>query len=283
MPGRSYRFVLVDVFTDVPMTGNQLAVFTNAQGLTDAEMQTLAREFNFSETAFVLPPTGEGDIRARIFTPVRELPFAGHPTLGVAFVVAGPLQKVLLTIETGQGLVPVLLEREGAKLVFGSMEQPVPSIEPVPDPQPLLAALGVERSVLPVERYDNGVQHLLVTLETAEQVAALKPDQKLLAEAAGVAGVSCFAASGTTVKTRMFAPELGVGEDPATGSAAGPLAVHLARHGRIAWGEEIQVSQGAEIGRPSALVAKAEGGPEGIERVQVGGSAVVVARGEFAL
>lgn len=280
---RTYRFVIVDVFTDTPFTGNQLGVFTNATGLTDAEMQMLARELNFSETTFVLPPGGDADIRMRIFTPARELPFAGHPTLGTAFVVAGPLQKVLLRIETAAGMVPVTLEREGARIVFGRMEQPIPSHEPVADTGPLLTALGVAGSTLPVERYDNGVVHLLVTLATGAEVAALKPDMRALAEAAGVAGVSCFSADGARVKTRMFAPELGVGEDPATGSAAGPLAVHLARHGLIAWGEEIEIAQGAEIGRPSTLYARAEGDARSVMRVEVGGSAAVVARGEFTL
>lgn len=280
---RTYRFVIADVFTDAPFAGNQLGVFTNASGLSDAEMQMLARELNFSETTFVLPPEGDADIRMRIFTPAHELPFAGHPTLGTAFVVAGPLQKVVLRVETAAGVVPVTLDREGARIVFGWMEQPLPTVEPVDDPSALFGALGVSGSVLPVERYDNGVSHLLVMLETEAEVAALKPDLRALAEAAGVAGVSCFAVSGTRVKTRMFAPELGVGEDPATGSAAGPLAVHLARHGRIAWGEEIEFAQGAEIGRPSTLFARAEGGREGITRVAVGGSARVVARGEFTL
>lgn len=280
---RTYRFVIADVFTDVPFAGNQLGVFTNASGLSDAEMQMLAAELDFSETTFVLPPDGDADIRMRIFTSVQELPFAGHPTLGTAFVVAGPLQKVVLRIETAAGIVPVTLDREGARIVFGRMEQPIPTIEAIDDPSALLAALGVSGSVLPVERYDNGVVHLLVTLETEDEVAALKPDLRALAEAAGAAGVSCFAASGTRVKTRMFAPELGADEDAATGSAAGPLAVHLARHGRIAWGEEIEIAQGAEIGRPSTLYALAEGAPDGITRVAVGGSARVVARGEFTL
>jgi trans-2,3-dihydro-3-hydroxyanthranilate isomerase len=219
----------------------------------------------------------------RIFTPVRELPFAGHPTLGTAFAVAGPLQSLLLRIETAAGVVPVLLEREGATLVFGRMQQPLPTVAEVADTGALFDALGVSGSVLPVERYDNGVEHLLVTLKGEAEVAALEPDMRLLANVAGDAGVSCFAVSGTTVTTRMFAPGLGASEDPATGSAAGPLAVHLARHGRIAWGEEIEISQGAEVGRPSTLFARAEGGAAGATLVEVGGSAVVVARGEFAV
>lgn len=280
---RTYRFVIADVFTDRPFSGNQLGVFTNAVGLTDVQMQSLARELGFSETTFVLPPESGGHVRMRIFTPSRELPFAGHPTLGTAFVLAGPLQKVLLDIETGIGIVPVLLEREGARIVFGRMQQPVPVIEPLEDPSPLLAALGVGGAVMPVERYDNGVRHLLVALGSEAEVAGLRPDAALLADTAGDATVSCFAAGGPKVKTRVFAPDLGVFEDAATGSAAGPLAVHLARHGRIAWGEEIEISQGAEIGRPSTLYARAEAEDGAVTRVEVGGAAVVVARGEFSV
>lgn len=280
---RTYRFMIADVFTDVPFAGNQLGVFTNATGMTGAEMQMLAVELGFSECTFVLPPEGDGDIRMRIFTPVRELPFAGHPTLGTAFVVAGPLQRVVLRIETARGTVPVTLEREGARIVFGRMEQPIPAVEPYTDPEPLFAALGVAGSLLPVERYDNGTPHVYVALETDAEVAALEPDILALEAVLGPTGACCFASDGTRVKARMFGPGLGVAEDPATGSAAGPLAVHLTRHGRIAWGEEITIAQGAEIGRPSTLYACAEGGPDGVTRVEVGGSARVVAQGEFSL
>jgi len=280
---RTYRFVIVDVFTDTPFTGNQLGVFTNAIGLSDDEMLMLARELHFSETTFVLPPEADGDVRMRIFTPVRELPFAGHPTLGTAFVLAGPLQKVIITLETARGTVPVTLDREGAEIIFGRMEQPIPTIEPYADSEALFAALGVAGSLLPVERYDNGTPHLYVMLETEAEVAALVPDIAALGKLVGPTGVSVFAADGTRVKARMFGPELGVVEDPATGSAAGPLAVHLARHGLIEWGEEITIAQGAEVDRPSTLYARAEGEGDEIVRVEVGGSARVVARGEFAV
>lgn len=280
---RTYRFVIVDVFTDTPFAGNQLGVFTNATGLSDDEMLMLARELHFSETTFVLPPEADGDVRMRIFTPVRELPFAGHPTLGTAFVLAGPLQKVIITLETARGTVPVALEREGAEIVFGRMEQPIPTIEPYADMERLFAALGVAGSLLPVERYDNGTPHIYVTLETEAEVAALAPDIAVIGSLVGPTGVTVFAAEGTRVKARMFGPELGVIEDPATGSAAGPLAVHLARHGLIAWGDEITISQGAEVNRPSTLYARAEGAGDEITRVEVGGSARVVARGEFSL
>jgi len=277
------RYVVADVFTDVPLAGNQLAVFTDGRTLDTEVMQALALEVGFSETVFVLPPEGDGDVRIRIFTPRNELPFAGHPTLGTAFVLGGPLQRSTITIETARGDVPVTLERDDSgRIVFGRMVQPVPEVAPFADTEPLFAALGVAGSELPVERYDNGAEHLFVALQSEEAVAGLRPDLRAL-ERFGVAGVNCFAGSGAHWKTRMFSPLDGVGEDAATGSAAGPLACHLARHGRIEWGREIVVTQGAEIGRPSTLVARAEGRDGLIHAVEVGGAAVIVARGEFRL
>ena len=271
------RYVVADVFTDTPLTGNQLGVFTDARDVPDGLMQLLAKELNFSETVFVLPKEGDGHARIRIFTPARELPFAGHPTLGAAFVLGAPLQLDEIRLETGAGVVPVRLEREEARIVFGRMEQPYPTVEPFGDDEAgLLAALGVERAELPVDVYDNGMRHAYVALASAEAVAGLDPDFRALARF-GV-GVSCFAGEGGRWKTRMFAPAHGVDEDPATGSAAGPLALHLVRHGRVEPGRQIEIAQGAEIGRPSTLYATADA-----ERVEVGGSAVVVARGEFRL
>jgi trans-2,3-dihydro-3-hydroxyanthranilate isomerase len=276
----SYRYVVADVFTDRPLAGNQLAVFTDARELPEELLQPLAREMNLSETVFVLPSTGEGHVRIRIFTPAIELPFAGHPILGTAFVLAAPLQLDEIVLETLSGLVPVRLERDGPRIVFGRMTQPVPSWQPYEDEGALLAALGVDRSELPVEVYDVG-PHVYVALSSAEEVAALEPDLGALGRQR--VGANCFAPVDGGWKTRMFAPGFGVPEDPATGSAAGPLAVHLARHGRTAWGEEIEIAQGAEIGRPSTLYARAEGSADAVERVEVGGSAVIVARGEFRL
>lgn len=281
---RRFRYVVIDVFTDKALTGNQLAVFTDARDLTSEDMQNLTREMNFSESVFVLPPTSrdDADVRIRIFMPSGELPFAGHPVLGAAFVLGGPLQKIELRLETLSGVVPVLLEREGPRIVFGSMEQPIPRWEPVANAADVLAALGVSASGLPVERYELGPGHLYVELGSAAEVAALSPDLAALARATSD-GANCFARDGARWKTRMFAPADGVAEDPATGSAAGPLAIHLARHGRIAWGEQIEIVQGVELGRPSTLFAQADGSAERIERVTVGGSAVTVARGEFSI
>jgi trans-2,3-dihydro-3-hydroxyanthranilate isomerase len=282
MPSR-YRYVVCDVFTDRPLEGNQLAVFTDARELPEELLQPLAREMNFSETVFVYPASGEGHVRVRIFTPNVEVLFAGHPTLGTAFVLGGPMQLPEIRLETAAGVVPVRLEREGARIVFGWMSQPLPTVQPYEDEAALLDALGVERSELPVEVYDNGLAHVFVCLASPGQVARLKPDLARLAELSGLLGCNCFAGSETRWKTRMFAPAGGVPEDPATGSAAGPLAVHLVRHGRVRPGQEIEISQGAEIGRPSKLHARADGTPDAIERVEVGGSAVIVARGEFRL
>ncbi|HKC22367.1 MAG TPA: PhzF family phenazine biosynthesis isomerase, partial [Gaiellaceae bacterium] len=160
----SLRYVVADVFTDTPLTGNQLAVFTDGRDVDDELMQKLAKEMNFSETVFVLPSDADAHARIRIFTPATELPFAGHPVLGSAFVLAGPLQLPEIVLETGAGLVPVALEREGPRIVFGRMRQPLPTVEPFAAAKALLAALGVARSELPVELYVNGPRHVYVTL-----------------------------------------------------------------------------------------------------------------------
>ena len=280
---RRLRYVVADVFTDTPLTGNQLAVFTDARDLDELTMQALAREMKFAESVFVLPPRADdADVRIRIFTPANELPFAGHPVLGSAFVLGGPLSKIVIRLETGVGVVPVELEREGPRIVFGWMEQPVPEWELFAGKDELLGALGVGDSQLPVELYRSGPGHVYVALGSTDDVTALAPDFAALARVT-TAGANCFAQADGGWKTRMFAPGIGVAEDAASGSAAGPLAIHLSRHGRIAFGEQIEIAQGAEIGRPSTLYARAEGSAERIERVQVGGSAVVVARGEFRI
>jgi trans-2,3-dihydro-3-hydroxyanthranilate isomerase len=279
---RRLRYVVADVFTDRPLAGNQLAVFTDARDLDSETMQALALEMGFSESVFVLPAEGDGDVRIRIFTPRVELPFAGHPVLGTAFVLGGPLQRGVLGLETGSGIVPVELERDDSgAIVFGRMTQPVPTVEPYPKLEELLAALGVPEPALPVERYDNGVQPTIVVLRSREEVAALRPDLAALDALEVMA--SCVAGSGASWKTRMFAPYGGVSEDPATGSAAGPLACHLCRHGLAEWGEWIEIEQGTEIGRPSTLFARASGSGDTIEQVEVRGRAVIVARGEFRL
>jgi len=161
------------------------------------------------------------------------------------------------------------------------MMQPIPAWEPFPRERELLAALGAGESRLPVELYRNGPAHVYVQLESENAVTVLRPDLAALTDL-GVAA-NCFAGRGRSWKTRMFYPSAGVPEDPATGSAAGPLAIHLARHGRIGFGEQIEIRQGAEIGRPSLLYAKATGDRDKITSVEVAGAAVIVAEGRFRI
>jgi trans-2,3-dihydro-3-hydroxyanthranilate isomerase len=277
------RYVLLDVFTDTPLAGNPLAVFSSGEGLSAQTMQALARELNLSETVFVLAPQSGGDARLRIFTPVAELPFAGHPVLGSAIVVGSTLALEVVRLETGAGVVPVTLRRShDDRAASGWMSQPLPSCEAFDRAVELLDALDLAESQLPVTAYVNGPRHVLVALGSEAEVAALEVDMGALARL-GPMCVSCFAGEGLRYRTRVFAPALGVPEDPATGSAAGPLAIHLARHERVAFGEELEIRQGQELGRPSLLRARVTGSRERIERVEVGGSAVVVARGEFML
>jgi trans-2,3-dihydro-3-hydroxyanthranilate isomerase len=270
-----HDYVIADVFTDVALAGNQLAVFPDASGVPDELLQPLAREIGFSETTFVYA----GD-RVRIFTPGQELPFAGHPVLGTAAVLAAMRGADKVELATGRGPIAVVFDANGR----GRMTQPVPTWTPFAgDEGELFAALGVGGSALPVEVYDNGVQHLYVVLGTIDEVSALRPDGGRLAAAVGNTGVNCIAGSGIAWRSRMFGIGLGVVEDPATGSAAGPLTVHLARHGRIAWGEEITITQGVEMQRPSTLYAVAHGSESSIGAVEVAGDTVVVGRGSFEL
>jgi trans-2,3-dihydro-3-hydroxyanthranilate isomerase len=284
---KMYRYTVADVFTDTPLQGNQVAVFTDATGLSGEVMQRTAREMKLSETVFVLRKEDPGaHLRVRIFTPTMELPFAGHPVLGTAFVVGRAMGSNVVRLETGAGVVPVTLTRPdgGGEPIYGEMQQPIPSVEPFEAVEELVAGLGAapDHGALPIEAYRNGPVHVYIEFPSEETIAALEPDIGALARL-GEYGINCFAGSGSRVKNRMFAPALGVPEDPATGSAAGPMAVHLARFDRIEYGSEIEIVQGVEIGRPSLLRARVEGSAERIEGVFVGGSAVIVARGEYRL
>jgi len=275
-----HRYLLADVFATAPLEGNQLAVFPEADGLPAALMQRLALELKLSETVFVLAAEAGGDARLRIFTPAAELPFAGHPVLGSAIVLAAERGLERLVLETGAGPVQLGVTLTGERAGEGTMLQPLPRWRAFEREAELLAALGLTRSLLPVEAYTNGPTHVYVALDGQPALSALAPDMRALS-ALGEIGVSCVARAGRAFATRVFAPALGVDEDPATGSAAGPLAVHLARHRWAEFGRQIEIRQGAELGRPSLLLATAVGSGEALERVEVAGAAVIVARGEF--
>ena len=284
-PDGEYRYIMCDVFTDRPLQGNQLAVFPDASTIPSHLLQPLAREIGFSETVFVYPPDGDETARIRIFTTAVELPFAGHPVLGTAVVLGAEERLREVHLGTGRGVIAVALDWDARGAPFGWMEQPLPLVSAVNDDRSLLSALGLHRSELPVERYDNGVGHVYVALPDEEAVAALTPDMTALARVGretpgGIVGVNCFAGAGRRWKTRMFAPVEGF-EDPATGSAAGPLAVHLVRHGLVPAGETIEISQGDEIGRPSTLRARIGADGADVRLVEVGGQAVIVGYGAF--
>ena len=279
----SHAYAVADVFTDAPLEGNQVAVYFDAADLSDAQMQRTAREMNLSETVFVLPGDADADASVRIFTPTAELPFAGHPILGTAFILAGEdTEAATIRLRTKAGVIALELTRRDGEVTFAEMRQPLPTVTPFAEPEALLAALGTTHAVLPIEAYDNGPVHVMVALPDEAAVAAVVPDLGALGRL-GTMGVSCFAGTGTRFKTRMFAPSLGVPEDPATGSAAGPLAVHLVRHGVVEPGTTIEIHQGAEIARPSLLRARVEGSRDKVDAVFVGGAAVVVARGHYQL
>ena len=179
-------------------------------------------------------------------------------------------------------MVPVQFKRRAGEASFGRMAQPLPTPEEPPPEEPLLEALGIAESGLPIRAYRNGPLHVYVALPTEDAVSALRPDLSALEQLTPCC-VSCFAPRPTSigVRTRVFCPGLGVPEDPATGSAAGPLALHLIDNDRLEFGEQLEIHQGEEIGRPSVLFAQADGTPDNLEAIKVGGYAVQVAQGHY--
>lgn len=277
-----FRYVRCDVFSAKPFGGNPLAVFTDARGLDSSTMQAIALEMNLSETVFILPAASGGLARIRIFTPRVELDFAGHPTIGAAFVLSRPLQTDRLMLETGVGSIAVRVDREGADPRAAWLELPLPDAEAFDASAKLLAALGLSDAVTPIQRYRFGVTHVLVQLADPQAVASLTPDLAALSRLGGF-GVVVFAQDQSTVRARVFAPGLGVSEDPATGSAVAPMAFHIHRFGATPSNHRLTVAQGVELGRPSTL--QAEYAYEGAElrRIFVGGECVLLGRGEWSL
>lgn len=271
-----HEYLVVDAFAERPLEGNPVAVFFDAADLPAALMRRIAGEMNLSEVAFVLPPEHGGDARIRIFTPVCELPFAGHPLLGTAVAIEDVWGRDRLRLETAMGIVPVELDPGAAPFV--RMGHPIPTWAPYEHAGELLAALGVADSTVPVEVYRNGPRHVFVGMADVPALSALNPDHRALAAFPDMAA-NCFAGAGNRWRNRMFSPAYGVVEHAATGSAAGSLAVHLARHGLAGYGQDLEIVQGVEIGRPSPMLAAAEGVRDDVTAVAVGGHGVVVARG----
>jgi trans-2,3-dihydro-3-hydroxyanthranilate isomerase len=221
-----YGYVIADVFTDTALEGNPLAVVPEADGLSALRMQRIAREMNLSETTFVFPPTAGGDVRVRIFTPVGELPFAGHPTFGTAAVLAATghpgVRGGELRMETGMGVVPFSFTGEGGggRVRTARMLQPIPVWRDYERAGELLDALGVSASTLPIEVYRNGPRHAFVGLGSVDELSALRVDLRALAEHDDLAA-NCFAPTGDPLvwRARMFSPAYGVTEDAGCPSA----------------------------------------------------------------
>jgi len=302
---KEYRFIQVDVFTDRPFGGNPLAVFPEAEGLTTEEMQCLAREMNLSETTFVLPPQSpEADFKVRIFTPAAELPFAGHPVVGTHWVLAHlgrvPLREPVTRVrfELGVGVLPADLHVVGGQVERVVMTQDRPTFHAVlEDVTGLAEGLGlvpeaIIETGLPVQVVSTGVPQLMVSIRSLAEVQALdasKLNTATLNQVCRDIGTECVMAFAleteqpeATVHVRMFAPLLGVPEDPATGSANGALGAYLIHHRAVPVTEPttyIVSEQGAELDRPSTLYVEVDLSGEEPIAVRVGGQVVPVAEG----
>lgn len=295
---RTYPFVTLDVFTDRRFGGNQLAVFPDAHGITDAEMQALAAEFNLSETTFVLPPADPANTaRVRIFNRVAEMPFAGHPSVGTAFVLAqrGHGADGRLRLEQIAGIVEVELWQDAAGAVTGAAigaPQPL-SVGAALPVAPIAACASIPPDGIVTARHaptlaaDGGNARVLVEV-TEAALASAQPDlgafrhaAETLPDLGGRLSLYLYRRDGAGVRARMFSPLTGTWEDPATGSAATPLTGFLL-HLSGAESVSLDIVQGAEMGRPSLLRTTARRTPQGI-RATVGGHCVPVLRGEASL
>jgi trans-2,3-dihydro-3-hydroxyanthranilate isomerase len=289
---QSFAFHTCDVFTDRRHGGNPLAVVHDAGALSQPQMQAIAREFNYSETVFVLPPSGAGHAaRVRIFTPLRELPFAGHPTVGTAFVLAGTSPQLAgasrIVLEEGVGPVSVDLEWDAGSLkrcVFSAPRLPEPG-PPPPRRDELATMLGLNPSQVldSAQFWSCGVPFLVVPLSSVEALQRCQLDPAVWGHVlAGYESRKVYpvAAAGAAWRVRMFAPDAGVPEDPATGSAAAAFAGWLARYAPEATGRsEYTLLQGEEIGRPSRIDLRIDRSGDRVVAVRVGGASVMVSQG----
>lgn len=292
-----YRYLHYDVFTDRRFGGNQLAVFPDAAGLADHTMQQIAREIGFAETTFVTRADAPGtDVRMRIFTPGTELPMAGHPVVGSTFALAR--EGAIAAGRTGWvyglniGPTPVSMEWRASQLSFAWMTQRLPEYGPVIDDTPrIAAALGVRvedilATGLPVEQVSCGVPFVFVPLQTRDAVDRAAPDPRLLDFEAYVFTMDRAASSdGAMTYSRMFAPQFGVAEDPATGAASGPLGSYLVKHELVTDDQARAMVnlQGVKMGRPSRIHISIDSANGDISRVRVGGTAVFVAEGTMEI
>lgn len=286
---RELAYHLLDVFTDVPFGGNQLAVFLDGTGITPEMMQRIARELNLSETVFVLPPQDTANhFRLRIFTPGAELPFAGHPTIGTGFLL---YQQGLIPageairLEEGVGVIPITVALQADGRASVTMQQPVPQFGPVFEDRAAIAAtLSLTDAdlipELPVQMVSSGVPFLFIPVRTLDAVRRIKVRLDLWEQyLKNSVAPSMFVFTpqvereGSTVHSRMFAPNMGIAEDPATGGASGPLGAYLLRYGLVPVekADSIISEQGIEMGRASFIHISVSGTPDHITGASISG------------
>jgi trans-2,3-dihydro-3-hydroxyanthranilate isomerase len=292
---RHYPYVLLDVFTHIAFEGNQLAVVTDGRGLSDAEMQAIAKETNLSETTFILPLPAEVEreegVRVRIFTTQEELPFAGHPTLGTAWVLRQQSGNELVELALAVGKIPIRFTLDKQGRLVGEMRQRDPEFGEIYRPEDVARATGVPLNCidasLPIQTVSTGTPFTIVALKSLAAMRELHVDQRsAIAFARDHDGKFFYFVSrqtetpGATLHARM---QFYNGEDPATGSAAGCCTGWAVQHGVLSSGQQGLIEQGLEIGRPSFLQVRGQKTGSGVTDVHVGGGVVEMARGEFVL
>jgi trans-2,3-dihydro-3-hydroxyanthranilate isomerase len=292
---RRYPYVLLDVFTHIPLEGNQLAVFPDGRGLSDAEMQALAKETNLSETTFVFPRDEqverEEGVRVRIFTTQEELPFAGHPTLGTAWCLQKLRGGELVELALNVGKIPVHFATDAEGRLVGEMRQRDPEFGEIHGAEVVGRAIGVPLdwidTTLPIQTVSTGTAFTIVGLKSLAAMRELRVDQKGASAFTKEHGGQFFyfvcretETPGATLHARM---QFYNGEDPATGSAAGCCAAWAVQHGVLASEARGLIEQGLEIGRPSFIQIRGRKTDVGVTGVRVGGGVVEIAHGEFVL
>jgi trans-2,3-dihydro-3-hydroxyanthranilate isomerase len=287
--------VQVDVFSSTAFEGNPLAVFLDGTELSDDQMQSIAREMNLSETTFILPKDGaiesERGVRVRIFTVQEELPFAGHPTLGTAFVLRGETHSPKITLDLNAGRVPVTFEDEDGKPSFGEMTQLDPKFGTIHDRETVAAACGLPLAAfdsnLPIQTVSTGVGFIVAPLASLQVARTLQINHGTANDYLGKADGKFFyfvTRGGVLPTARLHARMLFYnGEDPATGSAAGCAAAWMAAHGVAQPEERVLIEQGVEMNRPSHIFVRAGKKDNRVINVRVGGNVVEIMRGELFL
>jgi len=301
---RRFHFVQMDVFASERLQGNPLAVFTDARGLSDLEMQAIARETNLQETTFVFPrdPAIENThgVKVRIFTPDQELPFAGHPTLGTAMVIRNRMlaantppasaRQVVLDLKVGS--IPVVFTNDAAGHVFGEMHQKDPTFGQIHDRETVAELMGIKSTDIsddaPIQTISTGLPFAIVPIKERKTLQSLRPDQeKIRTYVEHEPGLAWF----YYVTRDTQDPTIGLrtrgiyldGEDPATGSAAGCTAAWMVRYGLAKSDQTVRIEQGVEIKRPSHIFVRAGREGDKVLNVRVGGNAVGIAEGEYSL